>query len=159
MNVEHCEGCDRDFLPSTCPFHCGPVCCRKLACRNARPHRENERLGKVPLKRCRVCGAHGDWFQKFAPCVPKDTPVYGPPGCERYKQPTAYGGWQWSCTEHRPEEPERYHIQYCSLQCYNSWEHGHRERMCQRWRRHGRRTGERRRLYREALKEAGGKLY
>ena len=159
MEVRNCPSCLRDFLPSTCPDHCGPVCCRKMLCYNAKPARSSQRYSMMVQKRCRVCGAHGDWFQKFAPCVPKSTPAYGPPGCERYKQPTAYGGWQWSCTEHRPEEKERYHIEYCSLKCYNSWRFGHRERMRTKWRRHGRKTGRSRYQYRKALQEAGGKLY
>ncbi len=151
MNVEHCEGCDRDFLPSTCPYHCGPVCCRKMACKNMRPNRASQRESMQAQKRCIVCGAHGAWFQKFAPCVPNV--------CKRYRYWDLQHGKQYICWEHHPRQKERYHVKYCSLQCYNSWEYGHRERMLRRGRIQWRRTGQFRANYRKELKEHGGKLY
>ncbi len=150
MDIGHCKGCDRDFLPSTCPLHCGPVCCRKMACKNMTPNRTSQRYSRMVQKRCIVCGAHGDWFQKFAPCSDK---------CRIAAFTTAYEGRHWGCYEHHPTEKERFHVKYCCLEHYNSIKYGHLEKLRHRWRLHGRRTGKQRRLYQAALKEAGGKLY
>jgi len=159
MEVRVCPGCGRDFLPSTCEFHCGPVCCRKVGCRYAKPHKESQRRSVQGQRRCVVCGAHGDWFVKFAPCVPKKKGApSGPPGCDRYHYWTLLDGHQYVCFAHRPEKPERIHVKYCSLQCYNSWKYGHQEQMRRKWRKHGRRTGEFRRNYARELKERGGKF-
>jgi len=159
MEVRVCPGCDRDFLPSSCEDHCGPVCCRKMTCSHAKPQRKAQEHGRMVQKRCVVCGAHGDWFQRFAPCVPKPKGApSGPPGCDRYHYWTLLDGHQYVCFAHRPEKHERYHVKYCSLQCYNSWKYGHQEQMRRKWRKHGRRTGEFRRNYARELREHGGKL-
>jgi len=151
MEIKHCPVCDRDFIPSTCDKHCGPVCCRKDApCPNAKPNRASLQYNLMVQKRCRVCHAHGDWFKKFAPCSEN---------CRYTPYSTAYDGRQPGCYEHHPTEKERYHIGYCCLEHYNSVKYGHLERMRARWRRHSRKTGPARRNYRRALKEAGGKLY
>jgi len=149
MEVRVCPGCDRDFLPSTCEFHCGPVCCRKMQCRFAKPHRASQRESMQTQKRCIVCGAHGDWFKKFAPCSEN---------CRKAYFTTTYEGRQWGCYEHHPTKPERYHVKYCCLEHYNSIEYGHLEKMRRKWRKHGRRTGEFRRNYARELKEHGGKF-
>ena len=150
MEVRVCPGCDRDFLPSTCEFHCGPVCCRKMKCQYAKPHRESQRKSMQAQRRCVVCGAHGDWFERFAPCSEN---------CRKAWITTAYQGRQWKCWEHHPIEKERIHVKYCKLEHYNSWTYGHYEKLRRRWRRHGRATGKSRYNYRRALQEAGGKLY
>lgn len=171
MHIGHCPGCNRDFMkatmirldwdpPSTiCRDHCGPVCCRKMGCRYTKPHRENARLGKIPLKRCIVCGAHGDWFERFAPCVSK--PVGSPrgtPGCERTRTWMGYG-MQYACYEHHSNKKERFHVKYCSLKCYNSWDYGHRARAAVAQRRRWMRVGKQQRDYRKEKELAGGRLY
>jgi len=149
MEVRVCPGCNRDFLPSTCEFHCGSPCCRRMKCRFAKPSRAAQAHGRMVQKRCIVCGAHGDWFQRFAPCSEN---------CRKSWNSTAYQGRQWTCWEHHPTEPERYHVKYCCLEHYNSWTYGHQEKMRCKWRKHGRRTGEFRRNYARELKEHGGKF-
>jgi hypothetical protein len=159
MEVRVCPGCDRDFLPSTCEFHCGPVCCRKMKCRNAKPHQESQRKSMQAQRRCVVCGAHGDWFEKFAPCV--RIPVGSPPGtlgCKRNRYWVGYG-MQYICWEHHPNRPERIHVKYCSLKCYNNWDSGHRVKVAAKERRKWTNRGKQQRNYRKALQEAGGKLY
>jgi hypothetical protein len=55
-------------------------------------------------------------FMRFAPCSDQCTLM-------RYRSTR-----RQICMIHRPQAKERIHIDYCSLEHYNDWERGHRER-------------------------------
>lgn len=107
-----------------CLEHCGPVCCRVSGCENARPTVRSFRSTRT----CTVCHRPRWMFVRFAPCSDECTVM-------RYRSSRRV-----ICMVHRPTAKPRIHIDYCSLEHFNDWEKGHRERVLGgrrvRWRRH-----------------------
>jgi len=164
FEVKTCPACNRDFAVLfsrrngyKCLDHCGNPCCRKAHCSNVKPTQAVDRDRVRRDKRCMVCGAPGEMFERFAPCDRTK--------CRGYKQNFTYAGFQWGCWSqmdpehserwHHPSEKPRFHIGYCSLACYNSPEYGHRQKLQRRWRKNWTRYGQFARNRRKELKEQG----
>jgi hypothetical protein len=149
MEISNCPVCLRAFIPTNCPDHCGNPCCRKDHCANTKATQAASRYTAQHNKKCMVCGAPGELFERFAPCNKKDL---HPVGCAGGKtpggglRPTNSLRRQWGCPGqffpegslerdhyHHPKEKPRYHIGYCSLKCFNSTVSGHQLKLQGRW--------------------------
>ncbi len=73
-------------------------------------------------RRCSVCRATREYFTRFAPCT----------SC-------------FPCTRdddgHHPAGKARFHINYCSLSCYNNPYRGRQAKLHAKWTRHDRARG------------------
>lgn len=126
MEVRACRSCGRLFfvIADKCQIHCRSACCRHVQCVNAKPTVRSVRTTRT----CSVCHRPRWMFERFAPCSDQCTLM-------RYRSTR-----RQICMIHRPTAKPRIHIDYCSLEHYNDWEKGHRERVLGgrrvRWRRH-----------------------
>lgn len=147
VHITTCPQCHRDFLASValaasekCQEHCTKSCCRKVNCSRGIPVRPltgkprgRPRVHPPELdidRKCFACGRHLKDWEAFAPCTSN---CIG----RMYFYSSAYGlyaqRWVSAChlyedgliDRHRPDQPPRIHIKYCSLRCYNSVEFGH----------------------------------
>ena len=135
LTIKTCLACRRDFIPYKCPDHCVNDCCRSQDCERTR--RDS---GHPANRKCVHCGNPRKWFQKFASCTEnchtrmffqstRDDPTRASvarrtlTNCHTLLNPDMFALW------HRPSQPERVHIKYCSLRCYNSLEDGHETRV------------------------------
>lgn len=135
-----CEPCGRAFIPSSCPDHCGPSCCRRRSCTHARPTTRNP---DTKYRTCIVCGRSNARFpfERFATCNANCSRlrVNGRQGLGATKVRVWYcqGVWMPGMEHlHRPGTKPRVHIKYCSLKCWSLPESGSEARA---------RLGERRR--------------
>lgn len=125
-----CPLCNRDFLPDSCLEHCGPTCCRRASCGNAKPLTRNPAR---KLRKCAVChrtDARFPW-DRFAPCDENCKRVFFATSrvavgrADVARKWVCQGVWGANPELHRPAGKPRVHIKYCSLRCYYNSEYGH----------------------------------
>lgn len=152
FETKQCEPCGREFIESSCPEHCGPACCRRQACSNARPAARNP---AAKYRTCIVCGRSNARFpwERFAACDDGCTSLTfrGRQGTGATKMRVRYcqGVWMPGMEHlHHPKAKPRLHLQYCSLRCWALPESGHearrrqgvRRRNARYWRQMGSKT-------------------
>jgi hypothetical protein len=94
----------------------------KLRTQYERATCQAERHIQQANKRCVVCHKKGDRFERFTPCDENCKVMHFWNRDDHHKV---------SCWRHQPIGAPRFHVKYCSLRCYNSWEFGHNERRLQ----------------------------
>jgi len=95
-----------------------------------RPAAQVYERGRQLANKCIVCGNTGAHFERFAACDE---------GCRQFTFRSSRAGSKTgssargakACFVHQPRTKERFHVRYCSLRCFNSWEWGHRARSLQ----------------------------
>lgn len=148
-----CLQCGRSFLPNKCPLHCTNHCCQDWECENAVRSRRSPRTVHT---RCIVCHAPPSEFKVFAPCTRNCAgsiffqSTRSDPGTlgaglfrRRFVSPCHLRD-TWVEEWHKPDVKPRKHVDYCSLNCYNSVAFGHETRRLLGQRRRGRRAESRR---------------
>ena len=130
LQTQNCANCGRVFAAyadkwvSRCMIHCTPSCCRTAGCPEAKPTVRSLRSVRV----CTVCHRPRWMFERFASCSDQCTLM-------RYRSTRKV-----ACMIHRPTVKPRIHTDYCSLEHFNDWEKGHREKVLGgrrvRWFRH-----------------------